>query len=469
MKEGEGLIAMRWFNSDGMNAPDFASIRQEQDKDRLSSECYRGVLGSVLVLDDAGCSAFASLLENTPAQDTELRVLLATLLRSLFFGPPIDSAKMLNEARALAREAQQPDLRIHAAILTALTFLREGNVDEGLSLARRASRMARAESLPHEEFFASLTLARARRYDGMHHLALRILSALDGVCMPLWRGWLDWEMAMVGAQATGEAPGGLARAAQDLRVILRQAEPVTMGPSMFGAEAISALAATNPQMNATGEVAAWSRGETHVLPPGLSGISSAEDDTTWVFAGPGGVARRFLALRSPSEFGRNLHSGRVGRVHEALCVLCLAGSQGMEKEKFFKTTYGFDYVPSLHKATFKVLRHRMRAQLEPVGLVHVEGSRIAVALREPCVVPDPRSGHSLADRVLRVLSRQKAGSAKSASAALNVPLRSVQATLKELVENGDCVSTRDGRNQSYRVEDTTFSNPSLHLRRELLT
>lgn len=463
-----GLATMRWFNSDGEPPPAPKLLQQVLDTEQRSAEGYRGVLGSMLLLDVALGEEYAPLLAAGQSGDSELRRLLVALLRALFRGPALESPP-LDDVRRLAQESQEPDLRIHATTLASLTLLRDGNIAEGLSLARRASRMARAEQLPHEEFFAALTLARARRYDGTHHLALRILSALHRVCMPIWRGWLDWELAMVGAESTGNAVGGLAYAAHEFRASLARGAPPREGPSIFEGEASSAFAAVHPHVDVPNAIAAWSRGEVHDLPPGLSGISTSEDDTTWVFAGPGVSARRFLALRSPSNFGDNLHSGKVGRVHEALCILLLAGAGGMEKETFFRTTYGFDYVPALHKATFKVLRHRMRQQLGPVGALNVEGERLTIELHKACVVPDPRSGHSLADRVLRVLSRQKAGSAKSASAALNVPLRSIQATLKELVENGECVPTRDGRNQNYRVEDTTFSDPSLRLRRELLT
>jgi hypothetical protein len=51
-------------------------------------------------------------------------------------------------------------------------------------------------------------------------------------------------------------------------------------------------------------------------------------------------------------------------------------------------------------------------------------------------------------------------SAEHAAQRLGVPLRTVQALLAQLVEEGECHADKNGRRVQYRVEDTTFSEPT---------
>src|SRR5205085_10755199 len=80
--------------------------------------------------------------------------------------------------------------------------LSAGAIDDSVELARRASRMAQAESLPQLEYLANLTLARVRRHSGRPHLALHILGALARVAPAAWSGWLGWETLLGGGSPT---------------------------------------------------------------------------------------------------------------------------------------------------------------------------------------------------------------------------------------------------------------------------
>jgi len=67
----------------------------------------------------------------------------------------------------------------------------------------------------------------------------------------------------------------------------------------------------------------------------------------------------------------------------------------------------------------------------------------------------------LPDRLVRSLAEQGAPSAADAARVLGLPLRTVQSALAELVAEGICRVERQGRNVSYRVEDTTFTMAGL--------
>src|SRR4029453_533046 len=99
-----------------------------------------------------------------------------------------------------AYKAQHAPLVIEAASLRALALSGSGNLEEATRISRRASRMARTESIPQQEYFANLVLARLRRLNGQTHLATRILQSLLRMASPLWRPWLGWELVMAGAE-----------------------------------------------------------------------------------------------------------------------------------------------------------------------------------------------------------------------------------------------------------------------------
>ena len=73
------------------------------------------------------------------------------------------------------------------------------------------------------------------------------------------------------------------------------------------------------------------------------------------------------------------------------------------------------------------------------------------------MVPDMRCILPTADRVLRALALLGSTSASVAAEQLQMPLRTVQAVLQQLVSEGACTTERDGRHVVYKIEDTTFT------------
>ena len=103
----------------------------------------------------------------------------------------------------------------------------------------------------------------------------------------------------------------------------------------------------------------------------------------------------------------------------------------------------------------------MRRAIGDAGTVlDSDDDRFRLLLTRSLLVPDPRSGRSLEDRVLRLLSRGGGESAKEAAQQLGVSLRTAQLALKALVEDGALSTRRVGRSTEYQVEDTTFSEPT---------
>jgi hypothetical protein len=145
-------------------------------------------------------------------------------------------------------------------------------------------------------------------------------------------------------------------------------------------------------------------------------------------------------------------------------VLALAGSEGVPKESFWETTYAFPFDPPIHGAALEALVHRLRELLGDFAVLDRRESLFVLEVLRPFAVPDPRCTRSLDDDLLRVLARAGTGSAKDAAASLGVPLRTVQLRLKKLAEEGACSVEKHGRNVAYRVEDTTFHEPTRQAR-----
>src|SRR6185503_16180147 len=86
----------------------------------------------------------------------------------------LDERAQAIEKHALALKIAP--LVIDASVQQALSATLSGEVEKATQVARRASRMARTEALPQQEFLAHLVLARARRLSRLAHLSIRILS-----------------------------------------------------------------------------------------------------------------------------------------------------------------------------------------------------------------------------------------------------------------------------------------------------
>jgi hypothetical protein len=447
-------------------------------------------------------------LEPDPRRRTPGRLALdAALLWQRLLHGNLDGLD--GDAKALGEEASRLGAAagvIETEVLRALAALSTGALEEALELGRRASRMAQAEALSHHEYLANITLARIRRYSGRPHLALHILGALGRVAPGWWSGWIGWETLLAGgAFAAAEAyrtPS--ARAKEGVREFLdtarrgdrtsfdRAAEELLRSAriwSVLGEEAAALVAAVDPSRDNSPEgVAGWRSGSTAAIPFGLHGIGvrgSAEPQSdspaAYVLAGPGQPGRRFLfpglPLVSEARMLSRDSSRTAARTETGIAALALAGETGDSRDGFFRSVYGFPFVPYRHRAVLDTLCHRMRTLVGAAGEIRrneAEAGSAAVAaeekaahpqtvptislvLRETIIVPDMRCVLPTADRVLRALAVLGPSSANAAAECLRMPLRTVQAVLQQLVAEGACITERDGRRVAYRIEDTTFT------------
>ena len=389
-------------------------------------------------------------------------------------------------------------LVIEAAALRALASAFAGDVPRALATARRASRMARTEAIPEQEYMAHLALAHVRRLTGHPHLATRILGALAQVAPSAWHGFLRWELVMAGALETAWQLGENAprheshrspsdEAAAALETFVSAAE-ASDAPSYAAARAALERASRIPLLAADAgavldacdldrtprdtDVIAWCAGATAEGPSRLHGIltrrgSAPSDDSAiaYVIAHPDGVRRRVPRL--VWSFCRErgvvvLAQGRrkQGRVETLVSALALAGDDGLDEPDCFAEVYEFAYEPEVHKNIFHVLVHRAREWLGDAGTVEVGGGRIALRLVRPVLVPDPRCTKPMHDRLLRAVAENRGATAKDIARAIGVSLRVAQAALQELSADGACLAQREGKQVRYVVEDTTFSEPT---------
>jgi DNA-binding transcriptional ArsR family regulator len=114
----------------------------------------------------------------------------------------------------------------------------------------------------------------------------------------------------------------------------------------------------------------------------------------------------------------------------------------------------------LHRGTFDTLLHRVRGLVEGSAELIRQDDHYELAVADSFTIVDPRCARPLEDQLLRALAESGGGSAKEIAQSLDIPLRSVQHLLKGLVEDGACLSEKDGRRVAYKVEDTTFQEPT---------
>jgi hypothetical protein len=402
-----------------------------------------------------------------------------------------DAEAWAADACARASAASASAALIDATALLALAVAPR-DLEEATRIARRGSRMARTESLPQCEYLANVVLARMRRLGGRPHHATRILAALAKVASRSWQPWIAWELVLAGGlepsreidlDGEGRWFAG-ARAFRDALFAARQGDRPRFDAGVaatraaldatepFASDLASAVVAIDPLTApdvADTSIASWIAGFDLRTPPVLRGLSahveaSSADEATaaFVVAEPGRRARRLVglghALAAPDR-RIDPQRGRPGRVETIIAAIALA-PEGIESGDLFRTVYGFEYSAPVHRDLFKQLVYRARGELEPLGAIRKDGERYFLDLTGRLLVPDPRCEQPLEDLVLRFLARQGNGSAKATASTLKISLRKAQQALAQLAEEGAISVDKDGRNVSYRVEDTTFSEPT---------
>jgi hypothetical protein len=508
------LRALRWHaQPDHGSLPaldDVAAFREAGHTARSAAAlaCSQVERAAVLALDVDALARWsalhAELLRGGEGLDAHLAELAARTWLALLTGDLTAVEPAAERLESDAGKARLSAMVVEAATLRAIAAMARGDLEGALATARRASRMARTEALPQAEYLAHIALARMRRLTQRPHLAVRILAALARAAPRPWAGWLAWELRLAGDEQTSAAldgpppdhgPSGVTEHALPAAAALRHAIEAASAADRAAFERELAIAAARcgtipwravelaaarialdpdaDTAHADARLDAWLRGGTSTPPPVLAGLCTVADATAasesaaaYVLAQPPRAARRVLVLGLPlaGEEARRVQKvkRKKGRTDTALAVLALAGAAGLSREDLFKEVYGFNYTPVLHQSVLDVLLHRLRGVVEGSGEIDRGGERIVLRLREPLVVPDPRCTSSVDGQVLRLLATQTVGTAKEAAEALGVSLRAAQAALQQLVNDGALISERKGNQVAYRVEDTTFSEPTKH-------
>jgi DNA-binding transcriptional ArsR family regulator len=436
-------------------------------------------------LDEAGTIAQRELAESG-AHDHDSLATLQLALASAWYDLARRRTPTGDDAAAIEQRARRlgaPELVLEAAALRTMAAMDAGDLELALEHARRSFRMARTETLPDAEHLAAVILARIRRYTGQPYLATRIATALRRFAAPDWRPWIDWEITLASGAAPDDACGPatlLARAIACARAgdrggfatVFAELEQRARSFATLAADVARVRIAIDPTLDlAASEPAmvAWCEGrDPFAAPPfGLVGLDRRLDDEediglSLVIASPARAGRRtlLLARRLAEQDGACVLEGRAGRAEGIIAALALTDAAGVAEPELFASVYGFAYVAALHRGAFDVALHRARARLESLGTIERSDGRIRLVVHAPFVVPDPRALPATSERVLGRLARVGDIGAKELAAALGMPLRTVQDSLRVLVEDGACTTKRDGRRVVYSIEDTTFQEPT---------
>lgn len=215
---------------------------------------------------------------------------------------------------------------------------------------------------------------------------------------------------------------------------------------------------------------AFVRGESATLACGLEGVAvdpvDPEAPLAWVLARPLG-ARRVLApgLALAGPVPRLEATERGGRTETAIVTL-LERPAGLDEEDFFRAVYGFGFKKALHDGVLRVLLTRIRQALGARARLVRDGERLRIVVMEAFAVVDPRVASRADNPVLRAIASERAVSAKEVAERTGLPLRTVQAELARLLDEGVCRRNKDGRATEYVVEDTVVREPTRVLSRD---
>lgn len=445
----------------------------------LSRACVDGALLAWLELDTARLEGFRAVqarLGDVPQT--------AALFGDLLSG---HHASALTRAHQVAGSTSTPThavAKLDATAVEALVLLSQHNWDEATHVARRASRMAGTEGILQREYLANLVLARVRRRSGRPHAAARIIEALTRVVPPPWRAWLGWEGSLCGGNRSGAVDPNAwshhllrifdAAERGDLRALARSRQAVESSVTAWAdlrEETQELTAAIDPTVPDE-DLDPWLRGASEDTPPTVRGLLVPELDALGhetagvvVCVGHGRTARRLLRCglpllpKSHAPLPYNL---KASRTFTALASLALAGPQGLGDAELFAAVYGFGFVPRKHQGSLRTLIYRMRAETENRAAIDRSDGRCTLIPLAPLSFPDPRCTPDLEEMILHALATRETNvTARDLARTLSVPIRTIQRTVSGLVDLGCCEQVQRGRNTFYRMEDTTFFEPTI--------
>lgn len=429
------------------------------------------------------------LVGNGVAEGSRLWLWVHEAWLKLFCGEPQGLVEEGEDVRGAALRHNDAALVLEAVVVKAMASLISGDMGEAVTLARRASRMARTEAHPQQEYLANLVLARIRRVSGKPHLASLILTSLLRVASSPWRRWLSWELFLAHGQTPMEGAWEGTRALSDYvasaiagdraRTAHFRAKALEKSAGFVALEQdvttlCLLLESDSDLSDAPSEVLAWLSGARVDVPDGLSGLGGinqsdqgsapTEIEAALVWAPAGSNARRLLnlgrALLPPEARDLPELKGRQARTDSTVAALLLVGPGGISEDALFQQIYGFTYDDRLHRGVRDVLYSRVRSRLE--GRAHLVRKDGLVALHHDgsIVAPDPRCSPGRDRILLWLLAQRGTVSAKDAAKVLNIPVRTAQDGLRRLVGDGICRAEKVGRRLEYHLEDTTFQEPT---------
>lgn len=399
-----------------------------------------------------------------------------------------DICQQSQEVQRLAADAQLAPLVIESATLAALSACDAGDLGLALTLSRRASRMARAEELPQQEYLAHLALARVRRHVGHPALAARILAGLKASAAHIWSGWIAWEtLVTAGVVVPTSAESGFARASHcfgeslaaavagdrsEMLIQLALADEVAAELAPVRSDLASARALLDVEVDpsqSTEELVQWLRGSGDGIPSQAYGTCVFESPErsgnvpppVWISVQTGRRAARAGVLATGE---RMLSPGVHETSREEQLLAALSGGDKVIFRDAFRAVYGFEFVPDIHTSTFRVLIHRASKRLPKDAALTSEGDSLALRSEHPLWVVDPRCNVDTDAFVLGKLAQLRRASARDLAEALGLSIRTVQKALRRLQGGGACTAEKAGRNINYCVEDTTFEEASRHHR-----
>lgn len=431
-------------------------------------------LSSLLAFDLASLRALRSRARDEP-RDSYQSALTESLAASFVGEAPGEG--VLSQIEASARAAGDAANVIIASALGAFVALAKHDLAKATTEARRASRMARTEALAQPEYFASIVLARVRRSAGTPHLALHILAGVAARAPAPWQAWIQYESTLAGsdaepaeaspayflwqarrAAASGERDS-FDEAREELSKRLRG-----FGPWEREARELLDLVDANAERAPAPNLSEWAAGLGANVPLGFHAFGlDPHGGVASVLVQPNVASRRFLRVGKAlfSAPVRSLVKGERPRerTDTGIARLALAPDRTLEDSDFFAALYGVPY-DERHKSALDALILRMREALGDAATLKRAKGRLSLHVETPLWVDDPRCEQPLEDRILRALAVEGSTTARDISASLSVALRTVQEALRDLTEAGACLKERRGRAIEYRVEDTTFSEPT---------
>ncbi len=419
---------------------------------------------------DVEALEFLSKLSEPTVELDVLAARMAEQWRLLWGGSSLDDA-LLTDAEGASKHAGFGDLSVEFTVLRALSASAQMRFEEALVHARRASRMGHTEHRPQSEYAAHIVLARARRHSGMPYLAARILSSLWQVLPDPWRGWGEVEVLLSGSTTDGSpSTGGRFDPLKgELRSLGAERTPAAQGtahwPGWMRAELGDLFACLHGQREPETERAlGWISGEGALPPWGIHAVAGAEVGYVCV---PTDRAT-YRTLAKPPQPIQAVLEEREPRTERGLGALAFAEGRTLRVDDFFERVYGFAFDQGLHGSWLRTLLMRMRKALEQVGDIERIDDALKLVVHRPFSVRDPRCALEPAEQVLQLIANDGAIGARQAAGKLGVPLRTVQRTLKSLVDEGICQADRSARKVVYKIEDTTFHEPTTSYRAQYM-